>query len=113
MSNSLLLYDNDCGICTKSARFMSKLFSIEIVPMNDRSMLVRGIDAIGESDYWRSFHVVTGDHWTTEDKAIIKLFRILPLGSFIHRVIQIPIFMKLSMLVLKYMQNTRKLECKI
>ena len=113
MSQSLLLYDKDCGICTKFAKLIARYFSIVIVSLNDVSIKKRGIRAIGETKYWQSFHMLRGDHWTTEDEAIIELCRNLPFGTFTHKAIQIPVLMKLSMFILKYMQNTRKLECKI
>ena len=112
MSKSLLLYDDDCGICTKFANFIARYFFISVVPLSNQSTMKRGISVIGERDYWKSFHMVRGEYWTTEDEAIIELFRNLPLGSFTNKVVQIPIFMKFSMFVLKYMQNARNLECK-
>jgi hypothetical protein len=81
--------------------------------MNDQKIMNSGLKAIGEDDYWRSFHVVVGNRWTTEKNAVIELFKILPFGSITNKVIQIPFLMKFTMFVLKYMQNTRNTECKI
>lgn len=113
MSKFLLLYDEDCGVCTKFAKIFARYFSILIVSLNDESIMERGINAIGKTKYWTSFHMLRGDHWSTEDEAIIELFRNLPFGSITHKAIQIPVLMKFSMFVLKFMQNTRKLECNI
>ncbi len=113
MMSTSLLYDDDCGVCTIFAKGLNRLFSIHTMPMHQQSILKKGIKAIGEDEYWRSFHIVNGNKWTTEQDAIVELFKIVPLGSIPHRVIKLAPIMKYTMFVLKYLQNTRKLECEI
>ncbi len=108
-----LLYDDDCGICTKFAKFISRMISIPHIPMHEESAMKRGISLLGDEKYWASFHIVEGDTWTTESGSISALSRLLPFGSLIYRVVDLKPVMYLLMRVLKHMQEKRNQTCTI
>ncbi len=110
----LLLFDDDCGICTKFARVIARLLSdVEVIRMSDERMMQIGIDVLGKEMYWRSFHVVRGDLWTSEGEAITELVSLFPLGKIWRSVMGVTPITRLSVQLLRHFQRRRKLECRI
>jgi len=109
-----LLFDDDCGICTKFSHFIKRLLGskVELIPMHIPQVEDLGMQHIPRS-YWNSFHIVENNHWTTESRAIVALAALFPFGSFLKQVASVKPIQELLMFILRRMQQQRKIECEI
>ena len=109
-----LLFDDDCGICTKFSHWFKHLLGrrADLVPMHIPEVETMGMTRIPDS-YWTSFHVVIQGRWTTEGDAIIALAGLFPLGGLWSKLVSISPVHQFLMFVLRRMQATRKAECTI
>lgn len=114
-SHSYLLFDDDCGICTKFSKLLRRILpsSVAILPMHNPLVLSEGVEALGYEEYWTSFHMVVDQQWSTEAEAIIQLAGTLPLGSIWKLVASTPIILKPLLQLLRLMQKIRHTECAI
>ena len=108
-----LLFDDDCGICTKFAKQISRFTKLRTVPMHNPTALSLGYERIGENEYWQSFHIIENGKWYTNSEAIINLSKHFPLGKLIHHVVKIPVVLWSLTKFLEQMKIRRKLECKV
>jgi predicted DCC family thiol-disulfide oxidoreductase YuxK len=113
-NKNILLYDDDCGICTKFSSVLGKILGTRVIlqPMHDEKIMAIGISSIGD-DYWQSFHIVQNGKWTTEAEAIHTLAGIFPFGEILQKVVKIPLVSSILMTFLHLFQRIRKQECGI
>ncbi|MHA2502209.1 MAG: DCC1-like thiol-disulfide oxidoreductase family protein [Candidatus Kariarchaeaceae archaeon] len=113
-TGNFVLYDDDCGICTKFSRILGKLLhrNTKILAMHTPYVEEEGMLAIPE-DYWKSFHVIKGGNWYTEGQAIIQLSTLFPLGRYLSQAVQVPFVYSVLTNLLILMQRKRQSECKI
>ena len=100
-------------MCNKAARIFRRTLGIPLKPMHDTDTMQAGIEKIGEEMYWKSFHIVDGDHWTSEEEAIKSLGGFFPMGKAVQLIIQVPPILKFLMFILRNMQQRRALQCSI
>jgi len=114
-SQTYLLYDDDCGICTKSAKFIGRLLHsrIKIIQMHIPEVMKLGLSKFDHEEYWTSFHIVKGDLWTSEKNAILELANHFPLNKFCRKIAELTPFMTFFMFLLKRAQEQRNAECKV
>ena len=109
----LLLFDDDCGICTTYSHFISRLLGIRISAMHQSDLIKVGYSEIGEENYWKSFHVVINNKWYTEKGAIIALSSLFPLGRIVSKIVGLGPILFMFDKLLKNMQMRRSLSCKV
>ena len=113
MTQSILLFDDDCGICTKVSSFISRLIGVPKIPMSDTRITELGVEALGFDMYWKSFHIYTNGNFSTEEGAILELAGLFPFGGIVKRVASFPPILSLLMRFLRTAQRIRKEECAI
>lgn len=107
-----ILYDDDCGICTKFSMFLKTIFpQHEFLAMHEPSILISGYETIGEKEYWHSFHIIKNGDWYTGGDAISELVRIFPLGKFLGMVVDIKFVKKSLVHLLNHFRRVRSQEC--
>ncbi|MBI2077893.1 MAG: DUF393 domain-containing protein [Euryarchaeota archaeon] len=86
-----VLYDQDCGVCTRTARAISRLDArrkrLRLVPFDaaQREGLAR---SLAPEEFLRSFHAVSGDRVVSGAEAIPVVLERLPFGSVPARLIR-------------------------
>ncbi|MCY3412600.1 MAG: DUF393 domain-containing protein [Candidatus Heimdallarchaeota archaeon] len=110
-NDSILLFDMDCGVCTSFSRFLHRLISIPIRPMQDPDYLELGKLLVGEEEFWKSFHIYRDSKIYTEQAAIIALAEEFPLSAIAGRVVRVPVILKFLNQVLRIMQQRRQQSC--
>lgn len=111
---SFLLFDDDCGICTKFSKTIGVILrkKLIVVPMHNKIIEDIGIRNIGQS-YWQSFHIVKNKVWSTQNNAITALAGLFPFGNYVQQVTLFPPIKYLLEQLLVFFQKTRKKECSI
>ncbi|OLS25127.1 MAG: hypothetical protein HeimC2_19990 [Candidatus Heimdallarchaeota archaeon LC_2] len=110
----ILLYDDDCGICTKFSKLIGRILpKLPIVPMHQKKIMTIGIQKMGKYTYWKSFHMVENGIWTTEDRAITQLASIFPLGKLLGFLTTVQPVKIILLKFLNLMQRRRQVECSI
>lgn len=110
----ILLYDDDCGICTTYSKIIARLRpKLPILPMHNSKLIEVGTKKLGIETYWQSFHMISNGNWTTESEAITELARVFPLGNVLAKVTNVPPVKYLLLKFLNMMQRRRKIECQI
>jgi hypothetical protein len=71
-----------------------------------------GIKSIGD-EYWNSFHVVKDGHWTSDNEAIVELFKLFPLSTVLVRILDVPVVRSVSEKLLNHFKRMRRFECKL
>lgn len=84
---------------------------MKFLPMHHPHVMKRGVAAIGDDEYWRSFHIVKDDVWMTEKVAIAGLADHFPLGRLIGTFVRTPPVMSVLFALLRVFQRTRTAEC--
>ena len=110
----ILLYDDDCGICTKYSKIIGRLRPLmPILPMHNEKLIAIGIAKIGIDKYWKSFHMITKGTWTTESEAITELAKVFPAGKILGKITTVQPVKYLLLKFLNIMQRKRKSECEL
>ena len=111
-SGTYFLYDDDCGVCTKSSKIFAKILGdrIKVLPMHLPEVEKQGMKEIPD-EYWKSFHIVENGTWYTEGSAILQLSSQFPLGSIVRKIAEFPPIYYLLVSLLRNMQYQRKAEC--
>jgi predicted DCC family thiol-disulfide oxidoreductase YuxK len=110
-----LLYDDDCGICTKFAKTINRIFhkSFSLIPMHNQRIIHYSNNIMNENEYWQSFHIIENLKWYTQDDAIQKLAENIPPGKILGLITQIKLVKLLLSNILIVMQKVRKSECQL
>ncbi len=90
VTNYLLVYDSDCGPCTKFKRlvdFLDAYHTIDFVTLidaNERGLL----DSIPESNRFNSFHLISPNgEIQSGSEALYDLIGLFPLGHHVSKLI--------------------------
>ena len=110
---NFLLYDNDCGICTKFAKLIQTVLGpkIKIQSMNNKEVLRAGEQIMSKELYWESFHVATNKKWLSGVDAIPHLASLFPLGSLWKKIITGKQVEKLFVQLFEYLRRKRNNNC--
>ena len=111
-TGTYLLYDDDCGVCTKASRIFAILLNhkLRIIPMHRPWIEDEGMKRIPQ-DYWKSFHIIREGQWYTDGDAILQLAGLFPMGKVTMAIASIPPIFYVLTSFLKSMQRRRKVEC--
>jgi predicted DCC family thiol-disulfide oxidoreductase YuxK len=85
-----VLYDDDCGICQRSARLIRLLdhgHRLDLVPLQSR----QSVDTPALDVLLGSLHAVDeGDHWSVGAEAVVEIARRIPILRPIYLLKRVP-----------------------
>ena len=89
----LVLYDSDCGVCTRTARWIRRLDrrgQLELVPLQAAATVAA--DAPPDATLREALHVRAADgRWSSGGAAMLEILARLPAGAAIARVGRLPL----------------------
>lgn len=103
MSNYTIVYDADCGPCTRfkdTISILDRHKRIDFVPLIEADS-IGFLDQIPQPLRFRSFHLISpADEIRSGEDAIIDLIELLPLGHIISKIIaSIPYGIQMTKLI--------------
>ncbi|MDH5401256.1 MAG: DUF393 domain-containing protein [Candidatus Heimdallarchaeota archaeon] len=109
-----VLYDDDCGFCSKVAKTIENIFrkNIRSIAMGHPILQEKGYNIMGD-DFWYSFHFIKNSKWYTGVSGMIEISSLLPFGRIWKKLLQFPLISYLLLKMLTYFRFTRKQSCKI